>query len=84
MSASDPSLQTRRRANLRHLIRTLEGEGIQSWAAQAEILATMTGPQLQALIEGAPISDALAREIKWAMQRPNGWLDRQPQDMLDD
>jgi hypothetical protein len=84
MSASELALQTRRRANLRHLIQSLNDEGIQSWSAQAAIFANMTGPQLQALMEGDPISDALAREIEWAMHRPSGWLDRPPEDTLDD
>lgn len=84
MSASELALQTRRRANLRHLIRSLEEEGVQSVAVQAAILANMTGPQLQALMEGDTIPDTLAREIEWAMHRPNGWLDRQPEDTLDD
>jgi hypothetical protein len=77
-------VQTRRRANLHHLIRSLDREGIQSWSAQAAILANMTGSELRAVMEGGTISDALAREIEWSMHRPEGWLDRQPEDVLDD
>jgi hypothetical protein len=84
MSASELALQTRRRANLRHLIQSLEEEGVQSASAQAAILANMTGPQLQALMDGDAISYTLAREIEWAMNRPSGWLDRDPEDVLDD
>ena len=84
MNALDPALQTQRRANLRHLIEALDHEGVQSWAAQADILAGMTGPALRAVMEGGPVSNALAREIEWAMQRPSGWLDRVPEDTLDD
>lgn len=56
------------------LIQSLDNEGIQSWSAQAAIFANMTGPQLQTLMEGDPISNALAREIEWAMHRPSCWL----------
>jgi hypothetical protein len=84
MNGLDPALQTRRRANLRHLIEALDREGVQSWAAQAGILADMSGPALRAVMEGGPVSNALAREIEWAMHRPNGWLDRRPEDTLDD
>jgi hypothetical protein len=84
MSASELALQTRRRANLRHLLQSLDREGVQSWPAQAAIFANMTGPELRTVMEGAQISDGLAREIEWSMHRPDGWLDRQPEDMLDD
>ncbi|HXS18995.1 MAG TPA: hypothetical protein VN764_17475 [Polyangiaceae bacterium] len=84
MSASQLALQTRRRANLRHLIQSLDEEGVQSVDAKAAIVANMTGRQLQGLMEGDTISDTLAREIEWGMNRPNGWLDRQPEDVLDD
>lgn len=84
VSTSDLALQTRRHANLRHLIQLLDAEGIQSWAVQAAVFADMTGPQLQALMEGDTISDWLAREIEWAVHRPNGWLDKQWEDRLDD
>jgi len=50
MGASDPALQTRRRANLRRLMQVLEDEGIQSLAAQAGIVAKKSAPQLNALI----------------------------------
>jgi hypothetical protein len=84
MSASELALQTRRRANLRHLIQSLDDEGIQSWSVQAGIFANMTGSELQELMDGGTISDDLAREIEWAMHRPEGWLDRHPEDALDD
>lgn len=83
MTSPELALQTRRRGNLRHLIQSLEGEGIQSWSAQAAIFANMTGPRLQALMEGDTISDSLAREIEWSMHRPRGWLDCRPEDALD-
>lgn len=83
MSAYELALQTRRRANLRHLIQALEREGIQSWALQAGILGDISGPELQAIMADGTITDAFAREVEWAMQRPSGWLDRQPEDALD-
>jgi hypothetical protein len=84
MNASELALQTRRRANLRHLLQSLDREGVQSWTAQGAILANMTGLELRAMMEGALISNALAREIEWSMHRPDGWLDGQPEDTLDD
>ncbi len=84
MTTPELLLQTRRRANLRHLIQSLENEGIQSWSAQADLLANISGPELQNVMQGANVSDVLAREIEWSMHRPEGWLDRQPEDMLDD
>jgi hypothetical protein len=84
MSASELARQTRRRANLRHLIQLLESEGIESPSVQAGILANLTALQLQGLLEGGAIPDALAREIEWAMHRPDGWMDRRPEGGLDD
>ncbi|APG04841.1 hypothetical protein BJI69_13690 [Luteibacter rhizovicinus DSM 16549] len=84
MSTSQLALQTRRRANLHHLIQLLDGEGLQSWAARAAVMANITGAQLKAFMEGEAISDEMAREIEWSMHRPSGWLDRQPEDRLDD
>jgi hypothetical protein len=33
---------------------------------------------LAELRKGGDVSDAMAREIEWAMNRPPGWLDRNP------
>lgn len=82
MPASDFARQTRRRANLRHLIELLHEEGIQSWHLQGAILG-MLGADLKALIEGAAITNEVAREIEWSMHRPTGWLDRKAEDKLD-
>jgi hypothetical protein len=84
MSTSELARQTRRRANLRHLIQLLESEGIESPSVQAGILANLTALQLKDLLGGGAIPDALAREIEWAMHRPDGWMDRRPEDRLDD
>jgi hypothetical protein len=84
MSAVDLAIPTRRRADLRHLIQVLDNEGIHSWSVQAGIFGNMTGPELQALMDGGAISDDVVREIEWAMHRPEGWLDRHPEDAHDD
>jgi hypothetical protein len=82
--ASDLASQTRRRANLRHLVQSLDAAGVQSSSVQAGIVANISGRELDALLDGEPIPDALAREIEWAMHRPDGWLDRKAEDALDD
>lgn len=84
MSPSELALQTRRRANLSHLIQCLHDDGIHSTALKAEILAKTTSPSLMGLLKGGAISDALAREMEWAVNRPIGWLDRRPETALDD
>lgn len=76
--------QTRRRANLPHLVQSLDAAGVQSSSVQAGIVANISGRELDALLGGDPIPDALAREIEWAMHRPDGWLDRKAEDALDD
>lgn len=83
-NADDCARQTRRRANLRQLIQTLDSAGIQSLSEQAAIFANITGRELEALMRGEFIPDALAREIEWAMHRPNGWLDCKAEDALDE
>ncbi|UPG88256.1 hypothetical protein L2Y96_12585 [Luteibacter aegosomaticola] len=80
----DLERQTRRRANLRHLIDLLIGEGFTSAAAQGGILGNLTGEALREILAGAEISDALAREVEWSMSRPEGWLDEKRQSALDD
>jgi hypothetical protein len=84
MSESELALQTRRRANLCHLIQSLGHDGVKSLAVQAGIVAALDERELQALMDGDTITEALAREIEWAMHRPKGWLDRSPDDRLDD
>jgi|APAra7269097451_1048561.scaffolds.fasta_scaffold101380_1 hypothetical protein len=70
----DP-LQTIRRNNLRRLIAELRADGISQWRALAQSLG-VDPAVLDDIRTGAPIPDALAREIEWAMQRPFRWLDR--------
>jgi hypothetical protein len=48
------------------------------------IVAKISGRELDALLDGDPIPDALAREVEWAMHRPDGWLDRKAEDVLDE
>jgi hypothetical protein len=69
--------QAHRRANLRRLLLELESEGIESNLLIDQVLGLRTGV-LAELRKGDDIPDALAREIEWAMNRPPGWLDRNP------
>ena len=80
----DLERQTRRRANLRHLVDLLIDEGIVSDTVQGAILGNVSGDALREILAGAEISDDFAREVEWAMSRPEGWLDEKRQDALDD
>ncbi|MGN6479203.1 hypothetical protein [Luteibacter sp.] len=42
----------------------------------AQILGGLHGDELARLLQGAPISDAIAREMEWAMHRPARWKDQ--------
>jgi hypothetical protein len=84
MSDIEDTRQEQRRANLRHLTRQLAEEGMESLAAQGAALGYLTEKELRDLLAGARISDAVAREIEWAVQRPVGWLDAPRTDALDE
>lgn len=71
------TLQARRWANLRRLLAELEADGIESTLLIQQVLGLRAGV-LAKLHKGAEISDAMARELEWAMHRPGGWLDRGP------
>lgn len=71
------TLQARRWANLRRLLVELEADGIESTLLIHQVLGLRAGV-LAKLHKGAEISDAMARELEWAMHRPGGWLDRGP------
>ncbi|UPG92771.1 hypothetical protein [Luteibacter aegosomatissinici] len=73
------TLQLNRRGNLRAILLELEGDGIESALRVDQVLGLPTGT-LAELREGAQVTDAMAREIEWAMNRPAGWLDRGPKD----
>lgn len=70
-----PTVQWVRRRNLLRLIDQLVGEGLGTWPAMAHTLCNLSGPALRAATRDGRISDALAREMEWAMQRPAGWMD---------
>lgn len=78
-----PAVQWTRRRNLLRVIDQLVGEGLGSWAAMAHTLCNMRGDELRAVTREGRITDALAREIEWAMQRPRGWLDATEHEPLD-
>ncbi|KJV34763.1 hypothetical protein [Luteibacter yeojuensis] len=84
MNHIEDERQSYRRSNLRHLTRQLAEEGMESLAAQGAALGYLAEQELRNLLAGAPISDAMAREIEWAVQRPEGWLDGPRKDALDD
>lgn len=69
------AIQVIRRRNLRRLVAELRAEGITAWKGLAVALGIDPGV-LDDIRTGGPISDATAREIEWAMQRPARWLDR--------
>lgn len=73
------SVQLNRRGNLRVLLRELEGDGLESTLLAEHVLGLPTGT-VSGLRNGVDITDAMAREIEWAMNRPAGWLDRGPND----
>ena len=77
-------VQTRRRANLRHLVLQLQKDGLLSWQLVGQIIAGIDGETLAALLRGEPISNELARDIEWHANRPSGWLDADWDCALDD
>lgn len=68
-------LQAIRHENLAHLIEQLRAEGVKEERQILQLLGGLGGAELGALMRGAPISDALAREIEWSMHRPVHWMD---------
>ncbi|MGN6482379.1 hypothetical protein [Luteibacter sp.] len=78
-----PAVQWTRRRNLLRVIDQLVGEGLGSWPALAHTLCNMRGEELRAATREGRITDALAREIEWAMQRPLGWLDATEHEALE-
>lgn len=67
-------LQRVRRTNLRFLLNELRREGIAHRESRARMLG-IPPDDFQRIVDGAPISDRLARDVEWAMNRPRGWLD---------
>ncbi|MGF6494194.1 hypothetical protein ABIE56_002385 [Luteibacter sp. 621] len=73
------TLQLNRRANLRLILHELEGDGIESALLIDQVLGLPAGTSAS-LRKGADVTDSMAREIEWAMNRPVGWLDRGARD----
>lgn len=69
------SVQLNRRANLRDVIDELQWEGTCSMEEQVAYLGLASRDSLLALLRGAEITAAHAREIEWSMQRRSGWMD---------
>lgn len=63
-----------RYANLLTIFRELEVDGVTRLHHQADVLGTTEGI-LRLLVAGQPMSDALARELEWAAQKPAQWMD---------
>lgn len=70
------SLQRIRRTNLRLLIDQLVADGVTTEQEQAQLLGGLRGQELNALLQGAPISDSAAREMEWGTHRPVHWMDQ--------
>jgi hypothetical protein len=68
-------MQLNRHANLQACVDELERCGTTSKCDQAEFLGVSSGKGLKVLISGDHIYDVAAREIEWAMQKRDGWLD---------
>lgn len=69
-------LQPVRHDNLKRLIAELAADGVHSDQERGQILGRLRGEELARLLQGAPISDAIAREMEWAMHRPTRWMDQ--------
>lgn len=80
----DDTLQTRRRANLRHQVILLQKDGLTSWDLIGQLVAGVDGETLTAFLRDEPITDARARDIEWHANRPTGWMDAEWDCPLDD
>jgi len=68
------NLQQHRRTNLRGLLLELASEGLRGLDAQAAFFTTRSGT-LKGMLEHGFITAPFARNVEWAMQRRDGWLD---------
>ncbi|UPG88265.1 hypothetical protein L2Y96_12630 [Luteibacter aegosomaticola] len=73
------AVQLNRRGNLRQLLQQLQGDGIESFPLIDRLLG-LEGGSTEVIQRGAYITDAMAREIEWSMNLPEGWLDRGPRE----
>lgn len=76
--------QTRRRANLRHLVTLLQKDRLLSLDLVGKIIGGIDSKSLAGLLREEPISDGIARDIEWHANRPRGWLDAEWDGPLDD
>lgn len=74
------AFQLVRRVNLRRLLDELQGEGIRG--PRQLVVLGLTIAQFAAIVGGSDITDSLAGQLEWAMNRPLGWLDRLDADRI--
>lgn len=67
-------LQRIRHENLLAVCKVLDGDNVIGTAAQAEALGVAES-LLRSWLNGRLITDGLARELEWSVQRPSGWMD---------
>jgi hypothetical protein len=80
LTTPNAPVQLNRRASLRIVLGELAWAGVSSTAGQAALLGLRPGKALAGFLRGDPISDAVAREIEWAMQRRDRWMDEDHRD----
>jgi hypothetical protein len=73
-TASELAASDQRRANLASILKELNSEGIVGMTLAAQVLG-LREPDLKAMLDGAPVSDATARDVEWAAHKPTGWMD---------
>jgi hypothetical protein len=72
---ADGGLQLNRRANLRNVLIELDWLGVCSYENQASFLGLGKRHRLTDLLRGTDIGESIARDVEWAMQRRQGWMD---------
>ncbi|WP_413623593.1 hypothetical protein [Luteibacter sp. Lutesp34] len=68
-------IQHARHVNLRAVLTQLQREGLAGYEEQAQHLGSVTGQQLAAMDQGAPIDASFAAQVEWALHRRRGWMD---------
>src|SRR4051812_41650850 len=69
------TVQLNRRASLRAVIDELHWMGTLSAEEQVASLGFSSREVLTSMLQGAEIPAVIAREIEWAMQKRDGWMD---------
>lgn len=75
VTSPDEGIQLNRRANLRGILIELDWLGVCSYENQAAFLGLGKRQVLTELLRGADIAPSTARDIEWAMQKRQGWMD---------